>query len=191
MELNLMYTLYGSRGSSGSIVSGYGLDNRAIVVRSPAESSDFSSNVCVQTGSGAHPASCTMGTGGPFLGGKARQGREADHSPDLMPRSWMSRSYILSPCASMGVLWDCFYKLYIVKTIKQGENGWVDFCGSGWDGRGRVGMLFFLIWSLYLACRKYSVFESFICRFSFAILCAWYLSRLFKHCPFLPLLLQS
>jgi hypothetical protein len=24
----------------------------------------FSSNLCVQTGSGAHPASCTMGTGG-------------------------------------------------------------------------------------------------------------------------------
>jgi hypothetical protein len=35
----------------------------------------------VQTGSGAHPASCPMGTGGPFAGGKARTGREADHSP--------------------------------------------------------------------------------------------------------------
>jgi hypothetical protein len=52
---------------------------------------DFSSILCVQTGSGAHPASCTMGTGGPFLGGpfpggpfpggKARPGRDADHSP--------------------------------------------------------------------------------------------------------------
>jgi hypothetical protein len=29
----------------------------------------------------AHPASCTMGTGGPFPGGKARPGRDADHSP--------------------------------------------------------------------------------------------------------------
>jgi hypothetical protein len=38
-----------------------------------------------------------MGTGGPFFGGKARQGRDADHSPHLMPRSWMSRSYISSP----------------------------------------------------------------------------------------------
>jgi hypothetical protein len=36
---------------------------------------------CVQTGSGAHPASCTMGTGGPFYGTKARSGRDADHSP--------------------------------------------------------------------------------------------------------------
>jgi hypothetical protein len=35
----------------------------------------------VQTGSEAHQASCTMGTGGPFRGGKARPGRDADHSP--------------------------------------------------------------------------------------------------------------
>jgi hypothetical protein len=39
-----------------------------------------SSNVCFQTGSGAHPASCTVGTGGPFPGGKARPGHDADHS---------------------------------------------------------------------------------------------------------------
>jgi hypothetical protein len=67
--------------SSVSIVSGYGLDDRAIEVRSPAEAKDFSSSLCVQTGSGAHPASCTMGTGGPFPGTKARPGIEADHSP--------------------------------------------------------------------------------------------------------------
>jgi hypothetical protein len=28
----------------------------------------------IQTGSGAHPASCTMGTGGPFPGGKSAAG---------------------------------------------------------------------------------------------------------------------
>jgi hypothetical protein len=55
-------------GSSVSIVSDYGLDDRAIEVQSPAEAKDFSSNLCVQTGSEAHPASCTMGTGGPFPG---------------------------------------------------------------------------------------------------------------------------
>jgi hypothetical protein len=62
-------------------VSGYGLDNREIEVRSLAEAKDFSSSLCVQTGSEAHPASCTMGTGGPFPGGKAQPGRDADHSP--------------------------------------------------------------------------------------------------------------
>jgi hypothetical protein len=56
-----------SRYRSVSIVSGYGLDNRTIEVRSPAEVRDFSSNLCVQTGSEAHPASCTMDTGGGFF----------------------------------------------------------------------------------------------------------------------------
>jgi hypothetical protein len=57
-------------------VSDCGLDYQAIGVRSLAGTKDFSSISCVQTGSGAHPASCTMGTGG-----KARQGRDADHLP--------------------------------------------------------------------------------------------------------------
>jgi hypothetical protein len=73
--------IYWSRVSSGSIVSDYGLDDRAIGVRSPAGAKDFFSSLFVQTGYGAHPASCTMGTGGPFPGGKARAGRDADHSP--------------------------------------------------------------------------------------------------------------
>jgi hypothetical protein len=59
----------------------YGLDDRANGVRSPAGAEDFSCSLCVQTGSGAHPASCTMGTGGPFPGDKALPGRDADHSP--------------------------------------------------------------------------------------------------------------
>jgi hypothetical protein len=42
---------------------------------------DFSCSLCVQTGFGAHPASCPMGTGVPFPGGEARPGRDADHSP--------------------------------------------------------------------------------------------------------------
>jgi hypothetical protein len=50
-------------------------------VRSPTEAEDFSSTLCVQTGSGAHPASYTMGTGGSFPGGKGQPGRDADHSP--------------------------------------------------------------------------------------------------------------
>jgi hypothetical protein len=67
--------------SSVSIVSGYGLDDQEIKVRSPAGAKDFSCSFCVQTGSEANPVSCTMGTGGPFPGAKARPGRDADHSP--------------------------------------------------------------------------------------------------------------
>jgi len=46
-------------------VSDYGLDDRAIGVRSPAGTKDFFSILCVQTGSGAHPASYPRGTGDP------------------------------------------------------------------------------------------------------------------------------
>jgi hypothetical protein len=49
-------------GSSVSIVSGYGLDYRAIEVRSPAEARDFFSSLCGRISSGAHPAFCTMGS---------------------------------------------------------------------------------------------------------------------------------
>jgi hypothetical protein len=60
-------------------VSDYGLDDWAIRVQSLAE--DFSSNLCVQTGSGAHLASYPMGTRGPFAGGKVQPGRDADQPP--------------------------------------------------------------------------------------------------------------
>jgi hypothetical protein len=55
--------------------------DRTAGVRPPTEAEDYSSTLCVQSGSGAHPASCTMGAGGSFPGGKARPGRDADHSP--------------------------------------------------------------------------------------------------------------
>jgi hypothetical protein len=55
-------------------VSDYELDDRAIGVRSPKGAKDFSSILCVQTGSGAHADSCTMGTGGPFPGSKSAAG---------------------------------------------------------------------------------------------------------------------
>jgi hypothetical protein len=58
-------------------VSEYRLDDG---VRSLIGAEDFSSSPCVQTGSGAHTASYPMITGGPFPGGKARPGRDADHS---------------------------------------------------------------------------------------------------------------
>jgi hypothetical protein len=45
----------------------------------------------------AHPASCPVGTGGPFPEGKAQPGRDADHSPRLVPRLRMRMIYSSSP----------------------------------------------------------------------------------------------
>jgi len=106
-------------------VSDYRLDDRAIEVRSLAGTKDFSSVLCVQTGSGAHPASCTMGTGGPFPGGKRAAGAwRWPLIPHLVPRSRMSRSCTSSPPQAppwrvAGLLYFTFLlfcsKLYIYK----------------------------------------------------------------------------
>jgi hypothetical protein len=71
-----------------------------IGVRYPTVAEDFYSSFCSQTGSGAHPASCTMGTGDPFPGGKARPGRDADHSPPSCAEVKNEQEpYLLSPHA--------------------------------------------------------------------------------------------
>jgi hypothetical protein len=46
---------------------------------------------------GAHPASCTMGTGGPFPGLKRGRGLKLTTHPHLVPKSKLSRSYTSSP----------------------------------------------------------------------------------------------
>jgi hypothetical protein len=69
-----------SRDISVGIALGYGLEDRASRVRFPTGTRNFSLHHSVQNGSGAHPASYPMVTGGSFPGVK-RPGREADHSP--------------------------------------------------------------------------------------------------------------
>jgi hypothetical protein len=59
-------------------VSDYGLDDRGSI---PGRGKGFFLQPVCPDRLGAHPASSTMGTGGPFPGGKARPGRDADHSP--------------------------------------------------------------------------------------------------------------
>jgi hypothetical protein len=82
IQVSLLLRAY-EPGSSVSIVSGYGLNEPAIEVRSLAEATNISSSLCIHICSGAHPASWTMGTGGGgrFSGAKARPRRNADHSP--------------------------------------------------------------------------------------------------------------
>jgi hypothetical protein len=56
----------------------------------------------VQTGPGAHPASCTMGT--ESFPGVKRPGRGADHHPFLAPKSRKSRARPLPPSGPSGLL---------------------------------------------------------------------------------------
>jgi hypothetical protein len=63
--------IFKSLNSSVSIALGYGLDDRGSRVRLLAGAGNFSLHHHVQNGSGAHPASYTMGTRGSFHGGKA------------------------------------------------------------------------------------------------------------------------
>jgi hypothetical protein len=79
--IKYVYLRNSEPGSSVSTVPGCGLDDRAIEVRFPADAKDFSSILCVQTGSGADPASFTMSTGVLSPGVKARPGRDAHHLP--------------------------------------------------------------------------------------------------------------
>jgi hypothetical protein len=58
----------GSRDSVVGIGTGYALDYRRVVFR------EFSLLHAVQTGSGVHPTSYPMGTGGSFPGGKEAGG---------------------------------------------------------------------------------------------------------------------
>jgi hypothetical protein len=59
-----------SRDSSVGIATGYGLEEGGVGVRVPV-GHEFSLPHVVQTGSGGHPTSYKMGTGGSFLRGKA------------------------------------------------------------------------------------------------------------------------
>ena len=78
-------------GSAVGIATGYGLGGPGIESRWGAR---FSAPV--QTGPGAHPASCTMGTGY-FPGVKSGRGVTLTPHPLLVPWSWKGRAIPLLP----------------------------------------------------------------------------------------------
>jgi hypothetical protein len=81
-------------------------------LRSPAEAQYFSSSLCVRTSSGAHPASYPMGTGGPFPSGKARPGRDADHSPPSSVEVKNKELYSSPRCRLHGGSGTALYSIY-------------------------------------------------------------------------------
>jgi hypothetical protein len=71
--------LFQSRYNVVGIATGYRMDDRGVGVRVPV-GQEFSLLHVVQTGSGVHPTSYSMDSGGSFPGVKAA-GCESDHSP--------------------------------------------------------------------------------------------------------------
>jgi hypothetical protein len=69
--LNVITLMFKSCDSSVGIATGYVLDDRGFRVRFPVGAGNFSLHHRVQNGSGTHPASFPMGTGGSFPGSKA------------------------------------------------------------------------------------------------------------------------
>jgi hypothetical protein len=116
--LTVLTSVNRSRASSVSIVSGYGLDDRAIGVRSPAGAKDFSSSLCVQTGSGATKPLVPMVPGVLSPGVKYGWGVTLTTHHHLVPRSWMSRSYTSSPpSASMACSGTALILLHLCEQI--------------------------------------------------------------------------
>jgi hypothetical protein len=88
------------------------------VVRSPTEAKNFSSNL----GSGAHPDSCTMGTGGSFPRVKRGRGVMLTTYPLLVPRVRKNRSCNCSPpqapawCVTGPLLYFCAHSTHPIAT---------------------------------------------------------------------------
>ena len=86
-----LWMKFGEPGSVVGIATGYGLDGPGIESRWRR---DFSASV--QTGPGAHPASCTTGTGS-SPGVKSGQGVTLTPHPLLVSWSWKGRAIPLLP----------------------------------------------------------------------------------------------
>jgi hypothetical protein len=100
----------------------------------------------VQTGPGAHPASCTMGIG--CFPGVKRPGR--DHPPLLAPRSRMSTAIPLLPCVPMLACYRVTFTFYfhlhpsallLFQAQSQCYGQTTSFCVSGGFGGLAVSMM--------------------------------------------------
>jgi hypothetical protein len=95
-------TIYYMVNRRAVIALGYRLDDWGSRVRFPAVAGNVSLHHRVQNGSGAHPASCPMGTRGSFRGGGVkRQGRETDHLPPSSAEVKNACSYKSTPPPNM------------------------------------------------------------------------------------------
>jgi hypothetical protein len=98
------------------LVSGYGLHDRAIEVRSPAEAKDSSSSLWVQTGSGAHPVFCTMDNRVLSPGVKRGRGVTLTIHPPIWcrGREWVGALPPLPQAPACGVVGQLWFQLFLI-----------------------------------------------------------------------------
>jgi hypothetical protein len=84
-------------------------------VWSPAEAEDFSSSLCIQTGSGARPDSRTMGTGD-LPGGKSGRGVMLTSHPLLVP--WLGKRGAIPQMHQNWYETSDLYLFYLYDTLK-------------------------------------------------------------------------
>jgi len=115
-EIKIFYCKVLGPGISVGIVTDYGLDGPGIESR---WGRDFPP---VQTGPGANPASCKMGTE-PFMGVNCRRGVLLTTHPFLVPRSCKSRAILLPTLwphrACNGITLLYFVKFFLVHDMKR------------------------------------------------------------------------
>jgi hypothetical protein len=107
ISLNATFNIIRGPGGSVGIATDCGLDGSEIESRWRR---DFPP---VRTGPGAHPASCTMGTGS-FPGVKCGQGVLLTTHPLLTPRSWKSRAIPLPLWPTTGPVMELLYCLPLI-----------------------------------------------------------------------------
>jgi hypothetical protein len=90
ISLNSLFNIIRGPGSSVGITTDYGLDGSGIESRWRRDFPPF------RTGPGAHPVSCTMGTG-PFPGVKSGRGVTLTTNPLPALSSWKCRAIFLPP----------------------------------------------------------------------------------------------
>jgi hypothetical protein len=91
---------------------------------------NFRPSSCVQTGSGAHRASCTVGTGGSFRGGfKVARARCWSLTPSIVEVKNEYKLYLLSPQAPP---WHVAGQFYVNLQLCARAKGSPLGSGSGW-----------------------------------------------------------
>jgi hypothetical protein len=103
------------QGSSVSTVSGYGLEDRAIKVRSPAGEKGFFLLSVSRPALRPTQPPVQWVQGGPFLALKRGRGVWLTINPHLVPRSRMSRSYTSSAPPSAFVACGCTDLAFLYK----------------------------------------------------------------------------